>query len=157
MSRNDSSSPELEVLWWKGAMRDGDAQPHRFLLFTPPQPLGMDRGLMLPSETKLKDLSPAPHLFHAPLPRRWVPFTTIRWKCDTVRQNFHLGLHRGVEVCVTYFQWIQTAPTTAARACYDSFPPRAQKSIFSPWHFYSSLVILIFLLTHFFPLLLSFK
>lgn len=69
-----------------------------------PQPLGMDRGLMLPSETKLKDLSPVPHLFHAPLPRRWVPFTTIRWKCDTVRQNFHLGLHRGVEVCVTYFQ-----------------------------------------------------
>lgn len=68
-----------------------------------PQPLGMDRGLMLPSETKLKDLSPAPHLFHTPLPRRWVPFTTIRWKCDTVRQNFHLGLHRGVEVCVTYF------------------------------------------------------
>lgn len=69
----------------------------------PPPPLGMDRGLMLPSETKLKDLSPAPHLFCAPLPRRWVPFTTIRWKCDTVRQNFHLGLHRGVEVCVTYF------------------------------------------------------
>lgn len=88
-----------------GAVMEGSDGKWRchFTLFNPPQPLGMDRGLMLPSETKLKDLFPAPQLFCAPLPRRWVPFTTIRWKCDTVRENFHLGLHRGVEVCVTYF------------------------------------------------------
>lgn len=83
----------------------------------------------------------------------------MRWKCDTVRWDSCLGLYRGVEVCVTYFQRLLAAPRTAAEDCYDSFPLRAQKSIFSPWHFYSSSVTLIFSFFHmfFFLSLLSFK
>lgn len=68
----------------------------------------------------------------------------MRWKCDTVRWDSCLGLYRGVEVCVTYFQRLLAAPRTAAEDCYDSFPLRAQESIFSPRHFYSSSVTLIF-------------
>lgn len=85
-----------------------------------------------------------PRLLCAPLPLCWVAFTTMRWKCDTVRWNSCLGLCRAVEVCVTYFQRLLAAPRTAAEDCYDSFPLRAQESIFSPWHFYSSSVTLIF-------------
>lgn len=85
-----------------------------------------------------------PRLLCAPLPLCWVAFTTMRWKCDTVRWDSCLGLYRGVEVCVTYFQRLLAAPRTAAEDCYDSFPLRAQESIFSPRHFYSSSVTLIF-------------
>lgn len=115
-----------------------------------------DRGLTLSSETKLKDLPPVPWLLCAPLPLCWVAFTTMRWKCDTVRWDSCLGLYRGVEVCVTYFQRLLAAPRTAAEDCYDSFPLRAQESIYSPRHFYSSSVTLIFPFSAVFAML-SFK
>lgn len=85
-----------------------------------------------------------PLLLCAPLPLCWAAFSTMRWKCDTVRWDSCLGPYRGVEVCVTYFQRLLAAPRTAAEDCYDSFPLRAQESIFSPRHFYSSSVTLIF-------------
>lgn len=106
--------------------------------------LSLPGRMELSSETKLKDLPSVSRLLCAPLPLCWVAFTTMRWKCDTVRWDSCLGLYRGLEVCVTYFQRLLAAPRTAAEDCYDSFPLRAQESIFSLRHFYSSSVTLIF-------------
>lgn len=85
-----------------------------------------------------------PGLLWAPLPLCWIAFTTMRWKCGTVWWVSCPGLCRGVEVCLTHLQRLRAAPRTAAEDCYDSFPLRAQESIFSPRHFYSSSVTLIF-------------
>lgn len=45
---------------------------------------------------------------------------------------------------MTHFQQLLAFSRTAAEDCYDSFPLRAQEFIFSPSHFYSSSVTLIF-------------
>lgn len=153
---HDHSSSQQ--IWWKCCDRSEHCEGATYgcsvsRCFLPPL---WDRSLKLSSETKLKDLPPASRLFCAALPLCWVAFTTMRWKCDTVRWDSCLGLYWGVEVCVTYFQRLLAAPRTAAEDCYDSFPLRAQESIFSPRHFYSSSVTLIFPFSTVFAML-SFK
>lgn len=108
----------------------GDAQLQCSPQFLPSR-VGYD--LNLSSVTKLKDL-PSPCSCSSVLLSLlcWASFTAMRWKCDTVWWDSCLGPYRRVEVCVTYFQRLLAAPRTAAEDCYDSFPLRAQKSIFPP-------------------------
>lgn len=60
-----------------------------------------DRGVMRSSETKLKDLTPLPRFRSTPLSLYvgWL-YTTMRWKCDTVRWDSCLGRYREDWRCV---------------------------------------------------------